>query len=98
MACCVINLAENGRRGLWLSFVALSLLLVAVDSGLILYALYISVFVASYIPTERSVVIFIFTVFAMSGMELISYYCLGLKVCRKCFAEAHKYTSLGDCS
>lgn len=91
MAFLKIKLSHRGRKLLSVVFTITSILTGLISLTLIIYGLYISAYIAPNLPSEKAVITLIFTVITMHGMELLTYYSIGLGVCRKCYKEAYKY-------
>nr|XP_023028857.1 peripherin-2 [Leptinotarsa decemlineata] len=90
MAVGMFILSHKQRRNLCLLFLAMNILQIILGCGMTGSSLYIIIAVSPILHSQRSEINFAFVVTGLYGTHVIFHWIVGIKICEKCFRQAHK--------
>ncbi|KAJ8961050.1 hypothetical protein NQ314_005979 [Rhamnusium bicolor] len=94
MAIGMFKLSQKQRKCLSFVFITLNIVQIILGAGMTSSSLYIFIAVSPVLLTEKAEVNFVFAVTGIYGTNVIFHWIIGIRMCRKCFLQAHKYVQI----
>ncbi|KAJ8917851.1 hypothetical protein NQ315_010764 [Exocentrus adspersus] len=90
MALGMFKLSHKQRKLLFIIFTVLNVVQILLGFGMTSTSFYIFVAVSPVLHTEKAQVNFAFVVTGIYGTHVMFHWIIGIKMCKKCFRQAHK--------
>ncbi|KAF7285860.1 photoreceptor outer segment membrane glycoprotein 2-like [Rhynchophorus ferrugineus] len=86
----LFKLSHNQRKTLKIIFLVLNIFEILIGSMFVGVSIYVCVYISPMILTEKAEINFVFVVYALFGFNIVTNWLIGIRICCKCFSQAHK--------